>query len=368
MADRRPLITDATGVTNQVPDADSLIVGSGIKTTVGNLTITAASDSILLASGLILTDGNIDRITAGALSIGPSTATEIDIGDVGVLTLILGDLQVDGTQTMGGELEIGTDLHFTEEVNHTILVDPSVAAATPGGTLTIQSGDGNGASGGDLIIIPGSGTSGGTLELAHPSGTNLSIDATGIRVTSGVLYSGTSGNINLPNNGSVRFKIEGNSVSSAVTAANLDTLTNGARADSLHDHALVKISGLSGEVLAAGELVSIDGVAGRVFKADANGAGQLPNVIGVADSSVGVLEAVEVVVLGERAIPDAEWDSVPALADVGKYAYLSETAGNWTLTAPSTSGSTVIRVGIVSVGGAGTVKVVFLPREPVVLA
>ncbi len=48
-----------------------------------------------------------------------------------------------------------------------------------------------------------------------------------------------TGNINLPNNGSARFQIEGVAVSANVTAANLGTLTAGSssNADALHTHA-----------------------------------------------------------------------------------------------------------------------------------
>jgi hypothetical protein len=38
-------------------------------------------------------------------------------------------------------------------------------------------------------------------------------------------------------------------------------------------------------------------------------------------------------------------DSAPTAADIGKIVYLSETAGVGTLTPPSTTGSSVIRLG-----------------------
>ena len=63
-------------------------------------------------------------------------------------------------------------------------------------------------------------------------------------------------------------------------------------------------------------------------------------------------------VLGEISIPDSEWDSVPATTDVGQLAYMSMTAGNWTLTAPSSEESYVQKCGIVSKGGSGNVKII----------
>ena len=106
---------------------------------------------------------------------------------------------------------------------------------------------------------------------------------------------------------------------------------------------------------------------GRVRQADANGAGVAVNCVGVANNAAVLLGAITIIVAGERAVPDAEWDSVPTVADCGKRAYMSETAGNWTLTAPSTAGSTVLKTGILTVGGAGSVKIVVQIGEGTVL-
>lgn len=121
------------------------------------------------------------------------------------------------------------------------------------------------------------------------------------------------------------------------------------------------VPGTSGEALSAGNVVAFDDVAGnpRVFKADANGAGELVNAVGINLAAVGGSgSAVNVVVMGEVAIPDAIWDAVPGTGDVGKRVYMSETAGKLTLTEPATVGSTVLRIGHVTVGGAGAVKIV----------
>ena len=125
--------------------------------------------------------------------------------------------------------------------------------------------------------------------------------------------------------------------------------------------AKLSLKATTGEAFAASELVAIENVAGvaSTFKADANGVTTRKNVIGVALKAVasGVTNAT-VVVAGEVSVPDAAWTGgVPAVADVGSKAFLSETAGLWTLTAPVTAGSRVIRVGIVTRGGTGAVKV-----------
>jgi len=207
---------------------------------------------------------------------------------------------------------------------------------------------------------------------------DLSISAAGGNATvqpGTVLDTTGAGNINLPNNGAAKFQVEAVSVGATVTAPNLDTLTNASNADALHVHATgvtgVTFTATSGEAIDAGEILAMDDVAGspRVFKADANGASEIQNPVGVAVNTVaGAGLSVTVRVAGQQNIPDAQFDVVPGTADVGKRLYLSETAGNWTLTAPLTSGSFVIRTGIVSVGGAGAVKVVWQPGEGIVLA
>lgn len=129
---------------------------------------------------------------------------------------------------------------------------------------------------------------------------------------------------------------------------------------------IVVFQATSGEAIDTAELVSMDDSVGlpRLFKADSNGTTPRKNIVGVAATTVaGAGFLVTVVVSGEVSVADAQWDIVPVVADVGQKVFLSETAGNWTLTAPSTSGDIVIRTGIVSQGGAGAVKVVFQVGE-----
>jgi hypothetical protein len=118
---------------------------------------------------------------------------------------------------------------------------------------------------------------------------------------------------------------------------------------------------VSGEALAAGDVVAFDDAAGseRVFKADASsGVGELTNAVGLNVSAVGGSGvAVQVVFAGEVAVADAQFDATPATSDVGKRVYMSENAGKLTLTAPSTAGTTKLRIGTVTRGGTGNVKI-----------
>jgi hypothetical protein len=116
--------------------------------------------------------------------------------------------------------------------------------------------------------------------------------------------------------------------------------------------------------------VLFDDAAGtaKVFRADANGAGELPNVIGLNQSAVGAVDlAVTVIVFGRLSVPDAAFTGgVPAVGDVGKYVFLSETVGLLTLTAPTTAGSTILIVGTVSTGGTGAVQINVNVRTPTI--
>ena len=288
MADYRALTLQG-GTYAQIQNANSVIVGAGITTAAGNLTITAAGTDVIVAAGKNLSMGagagaadfsggsGIFRTTTGAVTIGPG-------------------------------------------------------AITVSGSMTMQ------------------------------AGTTLSTTGTG--------------NINLPNNASARFQIETVAVSANVTSANLNTLTAGPASDAsaLHTHPGIPtaLSFTSGAAISTGALVALQNVAGapRLFHADANGAAPLNTAYLVATSSAGAAGiSVTVAANGDQVdVPDAVWDAVPAVTDVGSPVYLSETAGNWTLTAPSTSGSTVQSVGYVSRGGAGAVRVLIVVGAPVTLA
>jgi len=126
---------------------------------------------------------------------------------------------------------------------------------------------------------------------------------------------------------------------------------------------------IAGENVSVGEVVATNDSGGspRVFKADADGVTQLTNPVGFAVLTTSSGSSVPVATTGEISIPDTEWDSVPGTGDVGKRVYLSETAGNLTLTPPATPGSTVIRVGVITRGGSGLVKMSIQVGEGTVL-
>lgn len=215
MPNYRPL-TLQTADWKQQQDADTLIIGAGITTSTGNLTINSAggtttlSDATLSISGnttltaagtaltvnndvaitgatthtgVINANGNIERSTSGALSIGTtSNTTGMTIGRTGITITVAGDLVVSGTEavtgvttftagvTFNGIVTIGDGtgvdtlafdgtsgflgsaslphVHFLKEVNHTLDVAASTTLSTAGATLTISSAAGSAGSGG----------------------------------------------------------------------------------------------------------------------------------------------------------------------------------------------------------------------------
>lgn len=365
-----------------------------------------------------LNDLNLGQVSATAINIGHFGATTtiggtlVATGDAsitgaltvnGSLSVFNGDVNITGTLTVGsltfidlvvnGNTTLGDtsadDIVFNGRINSNIIPKTSnlytigtsaLRFAEVDATQFLARADNVNSSyaalDSDSLLSSGSFDIDGygTLFIGVTHIGGIHIGRTGITTTAdgyftinpgALLKTSGTGNINLPNNSSARFRIEGIPVGPTVTAVNLDTLTDGSDADSLHTHSVVSaiaIVGITGEAIAIGELVAWDGYAGapRIFKALAiDGYGELNNVVGVADGySLGSGSTLTVLVTGEVNIPDGQWDVVPTVTDVGKLAYLSEIAGNWTLTGPTNPGSFAQKCGIVTRGGPGTSNIV----------
>jgi hypothetical protein len=238
----------------------------------------------------------------------------------------------------------------------TITANAASTWSTSSGLLTIQGAGG--------ITLNGS----AAALVINTAGTAITVQAGATLATT------STGNINLPNNGSARFQIEGSSVSANVTATNLGTLTAGSssNADALHTHAgLASVAGyVTGENVAGTALVCFQDNSGtpNVYEADSDGTGQRPNAAGFNSSTSTVTSgnSITVAVSGEVAVNAAQFDSAPAVTDVGKFVFMSTTQGKITLTAPSSSGQVVQIVGIVT-NGSGSPKVLIHFGQPILL-
>ena len=80
----------------------------------------------------------LDTDQAGSLLLGASTATSIDIGSVGVLTTIKGDLRIDGTETVVGNSTFESDAEFQGNI---ILGDAAADTLTINATTDYAAGN-----------------------------------------------------------------------------------------------------------------------------------------------------------------------------------------------------------------------------------
>lgn len=320
MADLRAAVVSTSAPFNYkgIADADGLIVAQTVKTAAGNMTLLPAGTDVVLGAGKNLSAG------AGAGAIDLSAATGLFNTPTGTFT-------------------------------HKGAVLFEAVASTASGAASF---DLSGASGvfktptGAVTIGPGAVSLSGDTTIA--TGKTLSTTGTGM--------------INLPS----LFQINSVAVSANVTSANLGTLTGGGNADALHSHAAsgsaTSFTKTAGEAIADHALITIANDAGtpKAFLADANGAAQLPNGFAVASAAVLSGATGTYYVDGQHSIPDAQWDSVPAVADVGKPVFASVTAGKFSLTPTITAGETRVRVGWCTAGGSGTSAIVISVGEPYV--
>lgn len=260
--------------------------------------------------------------TNGILSLGTTSTSAIALGASGVTTTVTGGLtQLTGAVSLTGN---GASSFTTSSGALTLTSAAAATWSTGAGALTL-----NGAGG---------------LNLQNAGTTVLALTGTTAVVQAGVTLSVTgSGNINLPNNGTSRFQIEGVSVGSTVTAANLNTLTNGSDATGLHYHTdvgsagNVALSGLTTTGVTTG-FVGYVSANNTILKAKADSM-STAKVVGVNSGTAGELEVAGAV--------DAQFVAGLTLA-AGDFVYLSAaTAGQLTNVAPTTDGQVVLKVGVV---------------------
>lgn len=233
--------------------------------------------------------------------------------------------------------------------------------------LTIQAGVTTRQQDADLLIVgAGITTSSGALTIQSASGA--------IQVVAGqVLATTGTGNINLPNNGSAKFQIEGVAVGATVIAVNLDTLTNGSNADALHVHSgmdaaqLVR-SGLTTTGLAVGDFGYISAV-NTLTKTDADVLVS-SRTIGANEGTVGsmtvggIVESAKFTTIGGSPANGAPVYLAPATEE-------ASASGKLTATAPTATGKVVAEVGIctdnTNYAGAKTSQVLLQPKAVVQL-
>ena len=97
-------------------------------------TLTVAADKTTQLGGNVTIKGDIDTVAAGAMTLGGSTATSIDIADAGVITTVKGTLNVDQAVTLDETLTLAADKTTQLGGNVTIKGDIDTVAA---GAMTL---------------------------------------------------------------------------------------------------------------------------------------------------------------------------------------------------------------------------------------
>jgi hypothetical protein len=358
----KPLVLHpSSGKRQTIPNNQTLEVGSGITSTIGsgqNLTLSSDTDYIVvnsakslnLGTGISLSQNAIERQDVGNLSIATQDNTlTFNIGYDSLTWNIAGNL----IPTQDLALNLGNDLSRLGEVHTTRLDLRQDTTNTLVSSLSATS----------MSVV-------NNFNFKVLNANALRLSTTACTVLSNFTLDTTgTGNINLPNNLSSRFKIEGVSVSAQVTAANLSNLTDGSFTD-LHHHNSNQIkSATSGEIIPNGAPVGVENSGGvpRLFMANAASSGNRHFAIGFSTNTFLFNTSARYFIWGEIEVPDSRWVVPTTVSDIGSVVYLSTTMGKVTLTPPVAAGTYVQKLGIItSVGSSpGTTKVLIQPSHSI---
>ena len=335
-------------------------------------TITTAANTDIaftLASGNFVVNGpgSVDfggagtDLTSFTVTTGTATLTSsgvFDIDAAGALSL----------NSSGAAINIGNDA-----------VAQAINLGTGAAARTITIGNTSGAT--QLVANTGTGgvdvNSGGTLALDGVDTTNLTMTANSASnktvtiqaVNSGAgrgdvlvqaddrigITSGTTTTITVQDNTTSAFVVKGDVAILSIDTTNSSEVVH---VDGFIDLAKTNGSGAlvqtatAGEALAIGDVVTISGTAGKIFKSDANSATvSLRNCAGIC--TVAAAGDASVTRYAVNGVATCSFDGNVTTADIGKFAYLSTTAAQATLTPPTSAGSRQFKIGIVA-GATGT--------------
>jgi len=266
--------------------------------------------------------------------------------------------------------------------------DAVALSATGSGTLAIRSATGA-WTGGD-----GTGyfTFGGSGALSTTGVTTLDLDASGalqINSSAGAISIGNDAvnqAINIATGGTRTLTVGGTGITHAYVAKPATTVawsvadgtstflslnTNGVFSVNAYLSILegsnaatkaISVAKTAGATIAVGDILAYAITTGKMVKADASsGGGSLMNPVGACAFASTDTNPTQLAIGGE--IP-ATFASAPAAASIGLEVYLSETAGQATLTAPSTAGSAVYRLGYLAFanGADTTCRILWQPQ------
>ena len=359
------------------------VLNSGVSGDSVNLSgATGAAAGVTVIGGM----GGSGTVSGGT---GGVCSTNQDAGDGGISSNIGGMGGAGSTTKAAGK---GGD---TTLRGGTAGADNGGVGAT-GGDSWVDGGEktGNGVSGGlfigiDFASLIDIGRAAAPVSINGSSVTLLDTGVDALILTGGILEIQTgfelqcagTGMIDLPPD----FKINDvpthydDSGVGNVSAANLDELTSG-NATTLHSHTggassntVLNVKCNITTAIAKGAPVAVYDVSGapKGRMAFADGSAALnENLLGIAPAIIPVNTAGPVYTSGEIDIPDGCWsDTLPAVGNVGQKVYLADdVAGHLTLTPPSTTGSYVLKVGILTMGGTTAIKIAIQIGESFLLS
>lgn len=190
----------SAGAANGVGGAN----GGDVTINGGTLSGTGAAGSVLIANttgGLYLGRSSMTANVTGNLAVGEGLTV------TGATTLngnvTLGDASSDVVTINGA---FGGNIVFSKEANHQVYVAASTNAATVGGNLTLQSGNGNGAAAGAVLIDSGTGSAGGALTIGGTNAASVGIGHSGVTTTITGSLTQTTGAISLTGNAASNVK------------------------------------------------------------------------------------------------------------------------------------------------------------------
>jgi hypothetical protein len=338
-----------SGTANQVAfwSTSSAIAGDT------QLTYNSGTDTLALVGSLTVTVGTVS-LTGGAASTLATTAGDLTL-DAQAASLILdgGEAAVDAVRIVASNAAGGIDID-AGSAGIDILTS-GVLTATPTLGFDINSGANS------TIDVDGDLTTtiseGGSFIVS--AATNVSLTA-----FSAALLTAPAWTINI-NTHSLTWPTALGSAGQVLTNSGAGAMTWSAPASA----SFVDIATTAFEPLAINDLVGwVDDVGTpRVQKVDSNVTSRQGPVGFTLAAAAANGDAVTVRIAGVAAVAVGRFDvPAPAVTDVGKRVFMSVSAGQITLTAPTASGDVVQRVGIL-VDGSGSPKVLVQVGEPITL-
>lgn len=132
-----------------------------------------------------------------------------------------------------------------------------------------------------------------------------------------------------------------------ISGSEAETLTDGSNADALHGHSQITSTYTNnvGSTIVDGSVVRSNGVAGEIALAQADTEANAKTCLGTVDGDILDTASGSVTRLGKRSIPAGLIEG--SAFTVGAEVYLSDiTSGKLTTTAPTTSGTAVVLLGV----------------------